>query len=61
MRFPLLVPAIAAILLILIQPVALAQSVTTQLQPNLSNSTELLKISQGEGKLEEQNSILLKR
>lgn len=47
MRFHLLVPAIAAIL-ISIQPVALAQSSTTEFQTNLTDSTDSMDIAQDE-------------
>jgi hypothetical protein len=57
MRFHLLVPAIAAIL-ISIQPVALAQSLTT-FQPNLIDSIDEIEIYQREGELKEQNPIPL--
>ncbi|NJQ98105.1 MAG: hypothetical protein HC784_11790, partial [Hydrococcus sp. CSU_1_8] len=53
MRFHLLVPAIAAIL-ISIQPVALAQSLTT-FQPNVIDSTDVTEIYRGEGEATEQH------
>lgn len=56
MRFHLLVPAIAATL-ISIQPLALAQPLTT-FQPNFIDSIDITESDRGEGELAEQHSTV---